>query len=87
MAAKYGCPSLIIPHAVDQFMWARIVEEKGLGPKAITMKRLSEEKLANALEDLYNVGHYKKTAAAVAGMISAESDAETLYAVLTAGID
>ena len=87
MAAKYGCPSLIIPHAVDQFMWARIVEKKGLGPKAITMKRLSEEKLANALEELYNVGHYKETADAFAGMISAESDAETLYAVLTAGIN
>ncbi|HMS10894.1 MAG TPA: glycosyltransferase, partial [Pyrinomonadaceae bacterium] len=87
MAAKYGCPSLIVPHAVDQFMWARIVERKGLGPPAIPMKRLSEEKLANALEELYNVGHYKETAAAISKMMSAESDAEPLYAVLTAGIN
>lgn len=88
MAAKYGCPSLIIPHAVDQFMWARIVEKKGLGPQAIPVKRLSEEKLANALEELYNVGHYghyKTAALAVAERMRHEPDPERLFRILTVG--
>ncbi|MBX3266643.1 MAG: glycosyltransferase family 1 protein [Acidobacteria bacterium] len=87
MAAKYGCPSLIIPHAVDQFMWARIVEKKGLGPKAIPIKRISEEKLANALEELYNVGHYKTAALVVAERMLHEPDPHRLFSVLTDGVE
>ena len=87
MAAKYGCPSLIIPHAVDQFMWARIVEKKGLGPKAIPIKRLSEEKLANAFEELYNVGHYKTAALEVAERMLHEHDTQRLVSVLTDGVE
>ena len=85
MAAKYGCPSLIVPHAVDQFMWARVVEKKGLGPPAIAMRGLNARDLENRLNELYNVGHYKETALALGEKMRAEADPDMLFDLLSNG--
>jgi sterol 3beta-glucosyltransferase len=45
-----GVPSIIIPHANDQFAWGRRVIELGVGPKPIPRKKLSAEKLSEAIQ-------------------------------------
>lgn len=86
MATKYGCPSLIIPHAVDQFMWARIAESKGLRPKALPLRNLDETALEKLLYDLYNRADLKANASLISSKMAKEVDAEALYWVLTAGV-
>jgi sterol 3beta-glucosyltransferase len=46
---RSGVPSIIIPHANDQFAWGRRVYELGIGPKPIPRKKLNAEKLSDAI--------------------------------------
>lgn len=52
MAIKYNCPSLIIPHIIDQFLWNDINYKKGLDPKGESINKLTEEKLEPLLTEL-----------------------------------
>jgi sterol 3beta-glucosyltransferase len=44
-----GIPSIVIPHANDQFAWGRRVYELGVGPKPVPRKKLTAENLADAI--------------------------------------
>ena len=58
---KYGCASLIIPHIIDQFMWNKVLADKGVGPKGISIRKLEREKLNHLIADFYtNESHKKK---------------------------
>lgn len=46
---RAGVPSVVVPHAVDQFAWGRRVSELGVGPKPVPRKKLSVEGLAEAV--------------------------------------
>ncbi len=46
---RAGVPSIIIPHANDQYAWGRRVHELGVGPKAIRRKHLTAENLAETI--------------------------------------
>jgi sterol 3beta-glucosyltransferase len=46
---RSGVPSIIIPHANDQFAWGRRVVELGVGPKPISRKKLNAENLSDAI--------------------------------------
>ncbi|MFZ0545589.1 MAG: glycosyltransferase [Candidatus Promineifilaceae bacterium] len=46
---RAGVPSLIVPFLFDQFYWGRRVYSLGVGPKAIPFRKLSVERLAEAL--------------------------------------
>jgi len=48
-AARAGAPQLILAHVLDQFYWAKRVEELGLGPPALPRRRLTARSLARAL--------------------------------------
>ncbi len=48
-AARAGVPQVVVPQMVDQFYWARRIEELGVGPKPLPKARLSAESLADAL--------------------------------------
>lgn len=52
LAAQAGIPQLVLPQAVDQFLWAHIVAKRGLGPQGVDMNRLSEQRLSRAIEQL-----------------------------------
>ena len=47
---KAGVPSIIIPHSNDQFAWGRRVYELGAGSRPIPRKKLSAEKLSEAIK-------------------------------------
>lgn len=61
-ACKHGCPSLIIPHIVDQYFWNDRVYHLGVGPKGIPVKKLSASRLEPLMLDLLQQDHYKKRA-------------------------
>ena len=46
---RAGVPSIIIPHGNDQFAWGRRVYELGVGPKPVPRKKLTTEKLSDAI--------------------------------------
>ena len=60
MAIKYNCPSLIIPHIIDQFLWNDINYKKGLGPKGIPINQITEENLKPLIAELIENEVYKE---------------------------
>jgi sterol 3beta-glucosyltransferase len=82
MALKYGCPSLVIPHALDQPFWARIVRDRGVGPKEIPIGRLSEADFEEQLLDLYSNQDYKRCAVLIAEKMATEADPEKLFKIV-----
>jgi sterol 3beta-glucosyltransferase len=50
---RAGVPSIIIPFSNDQFAWAKRVFELGVGPKPIPRKKLTAEKLSDAINDAF----------------------------------
>ncbi len=79
MAMKYGCPSLIIPHIIDQFLWNKINAAKGLGPKGVPINKLSAENLQSLLIELTSKTSYKETATEAASEIKSENFKMSLY--------
>jgi UDP:flavonoid glycosyltransferase YjiC (YdhE family) len=47
---RAGIPTLVTPFALDQFAWGKVVADLGVGPKAIPSKKLTAEKLAEAIQ-------------------------------------
>lgn len=72
MAVKYGCPSLVIPHIIDQFFWNSLLARRGLGPKGPAITRLSETRLEPLLKDLWENPGYKQKARECAAEMARE---------------
>lgn len=79
MAVKYGLPALVVPHALDQPFWGRIVHEKGLGPEPLPIRHLDEARFEFPLLDLYNRYEYKLNADQFADRMAGEADRNNLY--------
>ena len=78
-ALKYGCPSLIVPHILDQFYWSRTISGLDLGPEGMSIKNLDEKCFEHALLDLMNNVSYKNNAARMSEKMQTESDLNKLY--------
>lgn len=48
---RAGIPSIIVPHAVDQFFWGQRVAALGAGPVPIPARQLTADRLATALAE------------------------------------
>ena len=68
---RAGKPTLVIPFIFDQFFWGRRVRDLGAGPPPIPFRRLSEDRLADALADLTS-GRYDASAWRIGQRIQAE---------------
>jgi vancomycin aglycone glucosyltransferase len=64
-ALRAGRPQVVVPHAFDQFQWARWVHSAGLGPEPIARKRLSVERLARALSQVSSEPRFAERAEAL----------------------
>ncbi len=73
MAMKYNCPSLIIPHIIDQFLWNEINHKKGLGPKGISINRLNKTVFEALVTDLISNRKYKENARNISKAIKNEN--------------
>lgn len=78
-ALKYACPSLIIPHILDQFFWSEFIVKLHLGPKGIPIKKLNEKNFETKLLDLINNKSYKRNTRLFSEKMKAESDKDKLY--------
>lgn len=78
-ALKYACPSLIVPHILDQFYWSKIITSHHLGPQGIPIKNLNAKTFEPKLLDLMTNPSYKQSAAQISEKIKTESDANKLY--------
>ncbi|WP_236978864.1 glycosyltransferase [Membranihabitans maritimus] len=81
-ALKYGLPTMITPHIFDQFTWNNIISDKALGPKGISIKKISEENLEPKVLDLFNNKSFKENAERIAVSIKNEDYEELLYQFL-----
>ena len=79
LALRYGCPTMIIPHVVDQFVWNRIVYEKGAGPKGISVGKIRTKNLEPKIIDLMGNPTYKKNADMISKQMMEENHTENLY--------
>jgi sterol 3beta-glucosyltransferase len=82
-ALKYACPSLIVPHILDQFYWSKTISTLHLGPEGIPIKDLNEKILEPKLLDLMNNQSYKSKATIISEKIKTENDIEELYEMIT----
>jgi sterol 3beta-glucosyltransferase len=70
---RAGVPSILTPLAGDQLAWADRVVELGVGPRAAPMKRLTAEKLAQAIDTAVHDSAMRARAAALGAKIRAEN--------------
>lgn len=76
---KYGRPTLIIPHFIDQFYWNDVIVKKGAGPKGVAIKNLTTANFEPLILDLLNNQSYRKTAEEIGAAMNRESDVEEWY--------
>ncbi len=81
-ACKYGCPSLIIPHIVDQYFWNRRIADLGLGPRGIAISRLTTSSVEKLLLDLWENPAYKKKAREIQQKMSSEGMSKDLLVMI-----
>jgi UDP:flavonoid glycosyltransferase YjiC (YdhE family) len=46
---RAGVPTVGVPHFADQYFWARRIERLGVGPRAIPRRKLTIDRLAQAI--------------------------------------
>ena len=63
-SARAGIPQLLVPHAFDQFVFARQVHQRGLGPRPFPKRALTVERLAEGLRALASDGPMRERARA-----------------------
>jgi sterol 3beta-glucosyltransferase len=51
-ALRAGVPSVIVPHALDQPLWAELMRGCGAAQAVIPFKQLNAERLAAAIDDV-----------------------------------
>lgn len=84
LSVKYGCATTIIPHIIDQYFWNNQLSEIGVGPKGISIARMSEENLKDMLTALWFNPAYKSTAEALSREMKQEDFESQILKVLTA---
>jgi vancomycin aglycone glucosyltransferase len=70
-AARAGAPQVVLPHLLDQYYWARRVEQLGLGPRGLPVDLVTAdvltERIETALEDWSIRERTRALAPAIAG--------------------
>lgn len=79
LALGYACPTMIIPHIIDQFVFNKIVSGKGLGPKGNPVNRLNKKNLEKKILDLYSNPSYKVRVKEIAAQMSKKDFKQLLY--------
>lgn len=67
-AFRAGVPQIVVPHTLDQFYFARRVEDLGIGPKSLAKKQLSASALASRLREALHSSRARFEAARLAAV-------------------
>ena len=79
MALKYGCATMIIPHIINQFIWNKIINNMGAGPKGIKIDKITTKNFEPKIIELVNNSSFKKKAEQVASQMGKENFREEIY--------
>jgi UDP:flavonoid glycosyltransferase YjiC (YdhE family) len=79
MTLKYGCATMIIPHIIDQFVWNKIVYRMGVGPKGVSIAKITPKNLEPIILDLLNNHNFKKNAEQIARQMEEENLRDEIY--------
>ena len=71
-ALKAGVPSVVVPHMIDQVAWGRTIQTLGAGPAPIRRRKLSPERLHEAIAAAVTDVRIRERAAALGDRIRAE---------------
>ena len=82
-AVKYGCPSLIIPHIVDQFFWNNRIAFLKLGPKGVAVNKLNTSSLTTLLVDLWQNQSYKENVLKMSQQMNKERSPEKVLSLIS----
>ncbi|WP_236978868.1 glycosyltransferase [Membranihabitans maritimus] len=74
-----GCPTLIIPHFMDQYVWNKIISNKKLGPLGTSIRSFSRKKVEPLVKDLFTNEKYKNNAVLVSKDMLKENFRPELY--------
>ncbi len=80
-----GVPQLAVPHIADQPYWGRRIQETGLGPKPLSLHKLTADRLTERLQTLLRVESFTTRARTAGLRARAEDGVRT--AVRTLGLD
>jgi sterol 3beta-glucosyltransferase len=73
-ALRAGKPAIVVPHIIDQHLWAKRVHELGVGPTPIPRAKLTTEALAEAIAQATSDTKMQEKAARLGELIRAEPD-------------
>jgi sterol 3beta-glucosyltransferase len=76
-------PQIVIPHIIDQYIWGNLVAKKGLGPKPISRKKLTEQNLAGAIRLVINNQAMTANAQEIGKLIQSETGVENAVKLIT----
>jgi len=79
---KAGIPSVLIPFFGDQPFWGQRVAELGVGPKPIPRKRLTAERLANAIQEAVTNDDMRQRAAKLGKQIQTEDGIKSAVEII-----
>ena len=79
LALRYGCATMIIPHIIDQFVWSKIIQRLGVGPKGVRVDKISGKSVEPKILALMHDPSFKREAEKVAGQMEGEDFREEIY--------
>lgn len=79
---RAGVPSVIVPFAFDQFFWGARIKALGLGPDPIPQKKMTADRLANAISIAVSDSRMKQRASSCGEAIRAEDGLGKALAII-----
>ena len=79
---RAGIPNIIVPFILDQPFWGKRVHAMGLGPEPVPQKKLSADRLANAIRSAVSDRKIQAQANAIGKAIRAEDGIANAVAVV-----
>lgn len=81
-ALSAGCPAVIIPHAGDQFYWAKLLNRYGVAPTPLPRQSLTGARLANRLHKIMHDAQYASRAQTLGIRMRAEDGIATAVSLV-----
>ena len=80
--AKAGVPQFIMPEIIDQYYWGNRIYKMGLGPKPVSSKKLTVDKLTHALKQITDE-RYRENVARLSEAMRNENGVAEVVKIIT----